>query len=137
LEAIVNLPENRVEDVRDAARVTVWGGTASGYAVKLRELSPSADSITRTYQARFTIRAPGTDVAIGRTVTIHLDSTPTRPIVTVPLTAVRQQDGRPAVWRVDGDRLVSVPVVMAGYRDDEAVIADGRRAGDAIVAAGG
>lgn len=136
LEAVVNLPENRAEEARAAARVVVWGGAASGYGVKLRELSPTADALTRTYQARFTVRDPGPDVTIGRTVTIHLDPAPARPAVTVPLAAVRQQDGRPAVWRVDGDRLVSVPVVVAGYRDDEAVIADGVRAGDVVVAAG-
>lgn len=136
LEAVVNLPENRAGDARSTARAAVWGQPGGGYAVKLRELSPAADPTTRTYQARFAIPNPGPDVTIGRTVTIHLDPAPARPTVTVPLTAVRQHDGRPAVWRVDGDRLVSVPVVVVGYRDDAAVIAEGVRPGDVVVAAG-
>jgi RND family efflux transporter MFP subunit len=136
LEAVVNLPENRAEDAQSVARATVWGETSTGYAVKLRELSPTADLATRTYQARFSIRDPGHDVTIGRTVTIHVGTPATRPTVTVPLTAVRQQDGQAAVWRVDGDRLISVPVNVASYRDDEAVIAGGLRPGDVVVAAG-
>lgn len=136
LEAVVNLPENRAEDARAAARATVWGEAGTGYALTLRELSPTADPATRTYQARFAIRDPGSEVTLGRTVTVHLGAEPARPTITVPLTALRQQDGRPAVWRVDGDRLTSVPVVVAGYRDDEAVLADGVRPGDVVVAAG-
>lgn len=136
LEAVVNLPENRADDARAAARAAVWGQSGVGYAVKLRELSPTADPTTRTYQARFAIPDAGPDVTIGRTVTIHLDPAPSEPTVTVPLTAVRQQDGRPAVWRVVGDRLVSVPVVVAGYREDAAVIAEGVHPGDVVVAAG-
>lgn len=136
LEAVVNLPENLAVDARAAARATVWGQPGSGYAVKLRELSPTADPTTRTYQARFTIPGPGPDVTIGRTVTIHLGAEPATPRTAIPLTAVRQQAGQAAVWRVDGDRLVSVPVVVAGYHDDVAVIADGLRAGDVVVAAG-
>lgn len=134
-EAVVNLPENRAEDARLAARATVWGATGSGYAVTLRELSPTADPATRTYQARFTIREPGADVALGRTVTIHLGAEPTKPNLTVPLTAVRQQAGQAAVWRVDGDRLVSIPVVVAGYHEEMAVV-EGLRPGDVVVGAG-
>jgi membrane fusion protein, multidrug efflux system len=136
LEAVVNLPENRAEDARTACRLTIWGESGTGYAVKLRELSPTADPMTRTYQARFSITNSGPEISIGRTVTIHLGTSPNRPTISIPLTAVRQKEGQPSVWRVEGDRLMSVPVVVICYLDEEAVIADGLRPGDMVVAAG-
>lgn len=136
LEAVVNLPENRVEDASAAAHATIWAETGTGYVVKLRELSPTADPVTRTYQARFTVCDPGPDVTIGRTVTIQLGMAAAVTSVTVPLTALGQYEGQTSVWRVDGDRLVSVPVEVAGYRDDSVTIVSGVRPGDVVVAAG-
>jgi RND family efflux transporter MFP subunit len=136
LEAVINLPENRCDDARSAVRATIWGERGAVYDLTLRELSPTADAMTRTYQARYTIHRPDHHVTIGRTVTLFVGAEPTRPTVVVPLTAVRQEAGQPAVWRLDGDRLLSVPVVVASYRDDFAVIADGLLPGDVVVAAG-
>jgi len=135
-EAVVAFPENRSDDAKAVSRLTVWGSTGAGYDVKLRELSPTADATTRTYQARFTIEKPGTDVTLGRTVTLHFGATAAQTTVKVPLTAVGQQNGRPIVWRIEHDRLIAVPVKVAEYREEEAVIAEGVRPGDMIVASG-
>ena len=137
-EAVVNLPENRVPEARTAsAHVTVWGEVGSGYTASLRELSPTADATSRTYQARFALESPGAELTLGRTVTVYLNpSEAARPALTIPLTAIGRQDGKPIVWRVDGDRLVPVAVIVDGYREDAAVVSSGVRPGDVIVAAG-
>jgi len=137
-EAVVNLPENRVPEARaSTAYVTVWGEVGSGYSAGLRELSPTADPLSRTYQAKFSLESPGAELTLGRTVTLHLNpSEAARPALTVPLTAIARQDGKPIVWRVDGDRLVPVAVIVDGYREDTAVLSSGVRPGDVIVAAG-
>src|ERR1700761_7546326 len=60
LEILVGVPEHRLKVVRDANQVTfeLWSDTGHFYRAKLRELSPSADSLPRTYAARFTVIDP-------------------------------------------------------------------------------
>src|SRR5436305_129004 len=64
-EAVVSLPEKLADAARSArATVTLWAAPGESYPAALRELSPIADPITRTYQARFTIRNPGPKVVL-------------------------------------------------------------------------
>ena len=74
LEILVGVPEHRLKTVRDASRVTfeLWSDTGHRYAAKLRELSPSADAMTRTYPARFTVVEPPPFIGIGMTATLTL-----------------------------------------------------------------
>src|SRR5205807_6598518 len=72
-EAVVSLPENQAVAARSArATVTLWAAPGESYPAVLRELSPTADPVTRTYQARFTIQKPGPKVVLGMTATVHL-----------------------------------------------------------------
>src|SRR5439155_180908 len=51
-EAVVSLPENQAVAAKSArASVALWSSPGESYAAVLRELSPSADPVTRTYQA--------------------------------------------------------------------------------------
>ncbi|MFN7733051.1 MAG: efflux RND transporter periplasmic adaptor subunit [Pirellula sp.] len=137
MEAVIHLPENRANiTLGDLARGTVWAGTQSDYQLRLRELAPTADAVTRTYQARFTVLSPGSDVALGRTMTLHFDSAPDRNMMDIPLTSIHQSAGAPSVWRLENDRLVAVPIHIERYKEDAAVVSQGLAHGDRIVAAG-
>jgi multidrug efflux system membrane fusion protein len=136
LEAVINLPENRADDAKALATVTVWGEEGLGYRATLRELSPSVDATTRTYQARFSIHDPGPSVMLGRTVTIHLSPDASLSEMAIPLTAVMRQGNQTAVWKIEGDQLVAAPVVISAYHEEMAIISDGVESGDEIVAAG-
>jgi multidrug efflux pump subunit AcrA (membrane-fusion protein) len=60
------------------------------------------------------------------------------PVVALPLSALFEQNGMPAVWVVDG-RSGSVAlrsVTVARYETDRVVIADGLAKGDVVVTAG-
>ena len=60
------------------------------------------------------------------------------PVVALPLSALFEKNGGPAVWVVD-ERSGSValrPVTVARYETDTAVIADGLAKGDVVVTAG-
>ena len=139
LEAVVSIPESRVASVRTgAATVAFWSLPGTHRAVILRELAPTADPATRTYEARFSIRDPGPEVQLGMTATVEL-----RPIAvalgySLPLTALSRQGARPAVWVVDrgSGHLTLTAIDVAEYRPQTVVVAKGLTVGDLVVTAG-
>ena len=140
LEILVGVPEHRLKTVRDASRVTfeLWSDTGHQYAAKLRELSPSADPMTRTYPARFTIVEPPTFIGIGMTASLTLARPDTELLAEVPLSAIFQQGTEPAVWVVDkATSTVSLrPVTISRWRDETALIASGVKDGEIVATAG-
>ncbi len=55
----------------------------------------------------------------------------------VPLTAIFQHAGQPALWVVSAEQTVTLrPVAIARYREDTAVLDSGVQAGERIVVAG-
>src|SRR5215470_8775711 len=55
-EVAVAIPETLLSRARAGeARVTVWSRPDKRYVAKLRELAPSADAMTRTYMAKFSV----------------------------------------------------------------------------------
>ena len=138
-EAVVSLPENRVAIARSApARVTLWSSPGKSILANLRELSPTADPTTRTYQARFSMPDAGPEVELGMTATVHLvPAEATRGFV-LPLSSLSGRGSRPAVWVVgrEAGRPRLTPVSVREYRQESVVIADGLKPGDLVVTAG-
>jgi hypothetical protein len=139
LEVAIAIPEGRMPEVRalGAAEVTLWADDKARYAGALREVSPVADPLTRTYAARVSIDQPDARVLLGMTAKLRFLRRDGSTRLTVPLTAIFQHDGKPALWIVGADGTVSLrPVAVASYREDTAVIESGARAGERIVVAG-
>jgi multidrug efflux system membrane fusion protein len=140
LEISVGVPEHRLKTVRDASRVTfeLWSEPGRRYAAKLRELSPSADPMTRTYPARFTVVEAPSFIGIGMTASLILARPDPAQLAEVPLSAIFQQGKEPAVWVVDpATSAVSLrPVTISRWRDETALIASGVRTGEIIASAG-
>jgi membrane fusion protein, multidrug efflux system len=139
LEAVVSLPENRVEAARSAvAKVTLWSASGISFRAALREVSPTADPFTRTYQARFALPDADTSVELGMTATVHLTPAGYSPGFVLPLSSLLRQSDRPAVWVVgrSAGRPTLTPVEVREYRQDSVVIAAGLKPGDLVVTAG-
>ena len=108
----------------------------------VREVSPAADSASRTYPVRVAFDAANARIALGMTARVKLvetgkGSTQKDSGYLVPLTAIFQQGDKAAVWVVAADHSVSLrPVVVSAYRDDGALISGGVVAGERIVSAG-
>lgn len=140
LEIMVGVPEHRLKTVREASRVTfeLWSDTGRKYAAKLRELSPSADAVTRTYPARFTVIDPPDFIGIGMTASLILARPDAELLAEVPLSAIFQQGKEPAVWVVDpATNVVSLrPVTISRWRDETALIASGVKDGELVATAG-
>jgi RND family efflux transporter MFP subunit len=139
MEAVVNLPENRVEAARTAqARVTLWSAPDVSFRAVLREVSPSADPLTRTYQARFALPGASPDVELGMTATVFLTPADSTPGFVLPLSSLLRQSEQPAVWVVGREpgRAKLTPVEVREYRQESVVIAAGVKPGDLVVTAG-
>ena len=140
LEVAVAIPEARIPERFKDAQITLWADEQASYRGVLRELSPVADAATRTYAARVTIIKPDSRVQLGMTAKVSFvaDQAVAQPArLGVPLTAIFQQDGQPALWIVGDDQTLSLrPVAVAAYGEQRALIASGIEAGERIVVAG-
>ena len=138
-EAVVSLPENQAAAAQTArAKVSLWSAPNQSYAAVLRELSPIADPVTRTYQARFTITNPDPKVALGMTATVHLAPAGATPGYVLPLSSLLRSGGRPAVWVVERrtGRLTLTEVEVREYRHETVVLSGGLKPGQWVVTAG-
>jgi membrane fusion protein, multidrug efflux system len=139
LEAVVSIPESRIDGDRNAAAtVTLWADADRAYEAKLREISPQADPATRTYQARYSLTKPDAAIALGKTATVHLASPGTDERAKLPLAAVFKDQGQPSVWLIDEahGRLIKKSVEVSAWTETSAIISGGLAAGQKIVTAG-
>ena len=139
LEVAISIPEGRMPEAHalGQAEVSLWADSEAVYQGQLRELSPVADPVTRTYAARVSILAPDARALLGMTAKVRFRSPQEDARLSVPLTALFQKDGQPALWVVQADQTVALrPVAVASYREDTAVLDSGVEAGERIVVAG-
>ncbi len=138
MEAVVALPETWLAAARRAdATVQLWSGPNHHYAAHLRELSPQADTIARTYAARFTIDKPDDAVALGMTATVVLTQPDDTLVAKVPLAAILNRGAGPAVFLVDAAGVLERrSVTVAAFNDAVALVTSGLADGDEIVTLG-
>ena len=134
------MPETRLGDLRDADQVTgrAVGGARQAVRGRVREIAPNADPATRTFAAKITIRAARRAVKLGMTANVALGDRAGGEVITLPLTALTQVDGKPAVWVVDPQtsQVNLRPVAIGAYREDGVTVRDGLRTGEVVVTAG-
>lgn len=139
LEVAIAIPEARMQEVHGSreAEISLWADEKTVYQGVLRELSPVADPLTRTYAARVTIVKPDPNVLLGMTANVRFVRPESADRLSVPLTAIFQQDGKAAVWRVNADQTLTLQrVEVAAYSDRSALLSAGVKAGERIVVAG-
>ncbi len=138
LEAVVSLPEILVGGVKKLrATATFWSRPNLELPAELRELSPMADPISRTYDAKFRLHHASADLAIGMTVAILLSTTDEDGLC-IPITAIATRVDSPIVWRIEATSgsVEAIPIEISEYRNDIAIIRGAFESGDRIVSAG-
>ncbi|MCZ8251873.1 MAG: efflux RND transporter periplasmic adaptor subunit [Hylemonella sp.] len=139
-DAVFAVPEDKLGLMRDgsAVDVRVWPGQTL-LAGKVREVSASADPVTRTYQVKVGLQ--GRELPpLGATVTVQPKvKNGDRPqAIKLPTSALRQDGQATAVWVLDPRTMTvsSQPVQIATADGNEAVVAAGLQEGQQVVAAG-
>ena len=139
LEAVFDVPDARIGEIKAGSSVVInpLQGESAAWAGRVREISPSADPVTRTYQVRTTIVNPPATLRLGMTVSVMLARVGGAPSVVLPSTAIFQKDGKPAVWLVKADSTVELrAVTVERYESDRTYIAAGLNTGERVVTAG-
>jgi RND family efflux transporter MFP subunit len=137
-EAAVYLPETIRPALGSIVRATLYGETASVPA-RLRQLSDAADPETRTFEARYVLEGVEAKAPLGATVTIQLPAgTQTSDPSEVPIASITDRGNGPGVWALNA-KTSSVsfrPVKVLRLGDENAVVADGVKPGEEVVALG-
>ena len=150
VEIKVGVPERLVAGLAESAsHITYWSMPGQLSKTKLRELSPTADPITRTYEGRFTILDPPSDLQLGMSATLHLSNKNGGDSISVPAGALAGRSetlvnvggvmkNSPIVWKVvdDAGHILAVPVEVVRYGEDEVIVRGELAQGDRIVSAG-
>ena len=104
---------------------------------RVREVSPQADPVTRTFQVKVGLTDAPAAMRLGSTVVGRMQLDPALTIE-LPATALTEVDRRPAVWVVDPKTLTVSPRNVEVLRHNPATvaIASGLEPGDIVVTAG-
>jgi RND family efflux transporter MFP subunit len=136
-EAVVALPETIRPPIGSVAEASVYGADGQRFSAHLRQLSDSADTQIRTYEARYVLDGAAAAAPLGATVTIRLGTQASQPEVEVPLGAVLDDGRKTGVWLLDrATSTVSFQPVKLVRVSDETAVISGLSSGDPIVSLG-
>ena len=139
-EVVISIPENRLAELNGSKEIaiTLWANPAMKYRGKVREVSPSADPVTRTYAAKISVLNPDTTMKLGMTANVYLTGARRGVSAMLPATALFQDNGKAAVWLVDpaASTVKLVPVEVGEYIEDKIAITAGLKQGDVVIRAG-
>lgn len=139
-DGVFNIAETALVDGgNENAEIVVWPLSNPELAVEgvVREISPVADSTTRTYTVKVTLKNPPPSIRFGMSVGGRWKAR-SGPVVALPLSVLFEKNGAPAVWVFDqqSGQAELKPVVVARYDAETVVIASGLTKGDMVISAG-
>lgn len=138
-EVLIAVPEMDIAGFRPGKEVkaSFWSDDALTLAGKVREVAGSADAQSRTFAVRVSLPSDPR-VLLGMTANVAATVGSKAQLVSVPLTAMAQKDGKQIVWTVDraSDTVHPRAIKVANFTADGVAVADGLKQGDVVVAAG-
>jgi len=139
-DGVFNIAETAFTDISDPhSEVVVWPLSNPQLTVEgvLREISPVADPATRTYTVKVTLKDPPPQLRFGMSIGGRLKGH-AAPAVSLPLAALFEKNGAPAVWVLDQQSSILTlrPVTVARYEANTVVVGSGLAKGDIVVTAG-
>jgi RND family efflux transporter MFP subunit len=140
IEVAIGVPEQDAGRIAVGQRagITLWAGPDASTEGRIREIAGQADPASRTYAVRVSASDPPQAMRLGMTATVAIRIDGQGVAMLVPLTALTESDGTPAVFIADtGTGTVRrTPVTVAGTADEGVRVAGGLKAGDIVVTAG-
>ena len=141
LEVEINIPENHLGDVElgKTVQVSFWALKGVNVNGTVREISPMADSVSRTYKVRISIPNPPKGMQLGMTASVKCQERDrdNRDGLVLPLSAIYQINDTSQVWVVDKNTdTVSLKDIKFEEIGNNSVRVMGLNVGDIVVTAG-
>ncbi|HET7525373.1 MAG TPA: efflux RND transporter periplasmic adaptor subunit [Burkholderiaceae bacterium] len=141
-DVVFSVPEDRVAELRTLAgkpgalKVHIWNDGQTPITATVREVAAAADPATRTFVVKADVGRA--DVRLGQTASVKIEMPRVAGQIKLPLAAVFEVKGEPAVWVVDrADMTVRQQSVrVAGAEGNDVVLAAGLAPGQTVVVAG-
>jgi RND family efflux transporter MFP subunit len=119
--------------------VIVWPLSNPNLTVRgvVREISPVADPATRTFTVKVTLQNPPPQLRFGMSIGGRLKGNAALSIA-LPLSAVFEKNGSPAVWVVDhqSSSLILRTITIARYEANTAIVDSGLAKEEIVITAG-
>lgn len=141
-DVVFSVPEDKVAAIKALSdqgaelKVQLWGDGQVRLPARIREIAAAADPATRTYLVKADVgQAP---LKLGQTATVIVDFPAATGVTKLPLSALKEEQGRTVVWVVDPASMTvkTQPVQVGGADGNLAVIAAGLGEGQKVVTAG-
>jgi multidrug efflux system membrane fusion protein len=139
LDVVFDVADSQVDTVRNAKTVAaaLLSARDKPLVATVREVSPSADPVTRTYRVKCTLPGQPPGWRLGLNAIVTLESGHASPGIRIPSTALYEKDRKSAVWIVRDDQTIELrPIVVIRYDTDSVEVSTGPRSGERIVTAG-
>lgn len=103
-DAVIDVPAQIIREAPGDPEVTIFlTSDPTVYAKgRVREVSPLADPVTRTFEVKIGIIDPPEAMRLGATITARIELE-ANVAIEIPATALTRQGDQPAVWVVDPD----------------------------------
>ena len=139
-DAVFDFPPRVKDSLAADTLIEVVSSTdpSSSATGRVREVSPQADRVTRTFEVRVGLANPPAAFRLGSTVIGKVPMGGGAEGLAIPAAALTRADGQPAVWIVDQDtqRVALRDIDVLGYELDAVFVGHGLAPGELVVTAG-
>ncbi|APR35709.1 efflux RND transporter periplasmic adaptor subunit [Paraburkholderia sp. SOS3] len=139
-EAVVQLPETLRPAPGSVAQASLYGAVTKSLPATLRQLSDSADRLTRTYEARYVLSGALANAPLGATVMVDLagENRQREAALEVPVGALFDPGTGAGVWTIEGSPAHASwhKVHVAALGDETATVTGDLHEGERVVALG-
>lgn len=137
-EVAIALPEADVARFKTGQDVLVelWAAPGQRVPGTIREIAPAADAQARTYATRVSLALPeGVRVELGQSARVYAANADVAAL-SVPLSALTEVGGKPAVWVLREGTATPVAVEAGAYSETDVPVLSGLKPDDWVVISG-
>lgn len=136
LEVEINIPENKLSEVKigTPCEISFWANTEKVAGV-VREISPMADSTSKTYRVKISLQNLREDINLGMTASAIFPAKNLNGVI-LPLSAIYQTGENSQVWIVTAENKAALKNVTVQDFSNNEVLVSGLNAGEIVITAG-
>jgi RND family efflux transporter MFP subunit len=138
LEVEINIPENKLSEIQigTPCEISFWANNEKVAGV-VREISPMADSVSKTYRVKISLQNLREEINLGMTASaIFRAKNSSSNAVILPLSAIYQTGENSQVWIVTAENKTALKNVIVQDFSNNEVLVNGLNAGEVVITAG-